>query len=476
MAKLNVSRVAGLVLMLMGVRTITAQGQVFTSLASFDGINGAVPAQVVQGTDGNLYGTSGGGANNAGTVFRVGLQGTLTTLHSFCSETNCTDGDLPTEALVLASDGDLYGTTYQGGLNNMGTVFRITQGGTLTAIYSFCSQFGCTDGAHPTAGLIQATNGNFYGTTSAGGGYGTVFKITPTGKLTTLHSFSPPEGEEPTGLIQATDGNFFGTAPRGGINDAGTVFKITPGGNLTTLYRFCGQFNCTDGANPLNRLVQAADGSFYGTTYAAGDLTCNEGFGCGTVFKITAGGRLTTIHRFEATDGVQPMAGLVQATDGNLYGTTLGGGDLGCNPPNGCGTIFNVAPGPMLTTLHRFESTDGRFLFGSLVQATDGSFYGATGNGGGPYDDGTIFSLDVGLGPFVTFVRAAGKVGQTGAVLGQGFTGTTSVSLNGVAANFKVVSDTLIRATVPAGATTGYVTVTTPSGTLTSNAPFHVIP
>ncbi len=139
------------------------------------------------------------------------------------------------------------------------------------------------------------------------------------------------------------------------------------------------------------------------------------------------------------------------------------------------GTVFQLTPTGILTTMHSFDSSDGAVPIGGLIQATNGTFYGSSSQAG-PYNSGTLFSLDLGLGPFVTFVRAAGKVGQTGGILGQGFTGTTSVSLSGIPASFTVVSDTYIKATVPAGATTGYVTVTTPSGVLTSNVPFHVIP
>ncbi len=169
-----------------------------------------------------------------------------------------------------------------------------------------------------------------------------------------------------------------------------------------------------------------------------------------------------------------PYGGLNQATDGNLYGTTYQGGT------HDDGTIFEITAGGTLTTLHNFCSrgfqycNDGQWLVAGLVQATNGTLYG-TAEVGGRLNDGVVFSLDMGLGPFVTFVRPAGKIGQTGGILGQGLIGTTSVSLNGISASFTVISDTFLTATVPAGATTGYVTVTTPSGTLTSNVPFHVI-
>jgi uncharacterized repeat protein (TIGR03803 family) len=336
-------------------------------------------------------------------------------LYSFCALTNCTDGQLPDARLLQAVDGTLYGTTAYGGANDFGTVFKITPEGTPTSLYSFDGNLGSI----PFGGLLQGTDGSFYGTTN--GGWGTVFKITREGTLTTLHNFDVSDGSSPTaGLVQATDGDFYGTTTEGGANNGGTVFKITPEGTLTTLYNFCSQPSCADGLGPYAALVQATDGNFYGTTYKGG--ANNEG----TVFEITPAGALTTLHNFDATDGAQPFGGLLQGTDGNFYGSTFEGGDLTCqvNSSVGCGTLF---------------------------------------------------SLSTGLGPFVTFVRAVGRIGQTGDILGQGFTGTTSVSLNGAPATFTVVSDTYIRATVPAGATTGYVTVTTPSGTLTSNVPFHVI-
>jgi uncharacterized repeat protein (TIGR03803 family) len=274
------------------------------------------------------------------------------------------------------------------------------------------------------------------------------------------------------------DGNFYGTTASGGdqICNCGTVFKITPVGNLTTLHSFKG----TDGAYPGGALVQAADENFYGTTGGLG-YHCNPTSGCGTVFKITRGGSLTTLYNFCAqtncSDGAHPVAGLVQATDGNFYGTTLvgGGGNCVADFGVGCGTVFEITALGELTTLHTFGSTDGANPYGGLLQATNGSFYGTT-YGGGAFSGGTIFSLEMGLGPFVAFVHDSGRIGQTGGILGQGFTGTTSVSLNGTPASYTVVSDTFIRATVPPGATTGFVTVTTPSGTLTSNVPFRVIP
>ena len=318
--------------------------------------------------------------------------------------------------------------------------------------------------------MVQATDRNFYGTTSGGGslacsgGCGTVFKINPAGTLTTLHNFAgyPNDGAYPSaGLIQASDGYLYGTTYGGGdIDGDGTVFKITPGGALTTLYSFAGYPN--DGSRPSAALVQGSDGNFYGTTLSGG------AYDGGIVFQLTSNRTLTILHAFDFADGDFPDAGLIQATDSNFYGTTNAAS-------SGYGTIFSIASEGALTTLHLFDSIDGAGSRAAPVQATTGTFYGTTGVGG-IHDEGTVYSLNMGLGPFVAFVHASGKVGQTGGILGQGFTGTTSVSLNGTPANFTVVSDTSIKATVPPGATTGYVTVTTPSGTLTSNVPFRVIP
>jgi len=482
MTKLNGSKMRCALFVAVAATAMTASAQTLTTLTAFNGGDGELPyAGLIQGADGEFYGTTrSGGANNYGTAFKITPGGTLTTLYSFCSEGQCADGGSP-NALVLDDDGNLYGTTDGGGANTFGTVFRITPGGTLTTLYSFCPEHPCPDGAIPEAGLIEAVNGDLYGTTYEGGAndYGTVFKITPGGTLKTVHSFNCNDGAYPkAALIQATDGNFYGTtsATGGDCDDkaGGTVFKITPTGTLTTLFIF--QQCCADGSGPLAPLIQATDGSLYGTTSGGGANNA------GTVYEITRDGTLATLYNFceqnSCSDGEAPEGALVQATDGNFYGTTAYGGS------DTAGTIFKMAPNGALTTLYSFcpenPCSDGLRPWAGPLQGTNGEFYGTTVFGGGNSSCnngcGTVFSLDVGLGPFVTFVRAAGRVGQTGGILGQGFTGTTAVSLNGIPASFTVKSDTFIEATVPPGATTGYVTVTTPSGTLTSNVPFHVIP
>jgi uncharacterized repeat protein (TIGR03803 family) len=195
---------------------------------------------------------------------------------------------------------------------------------------------------------------------------------------------------------------------------------------------------------------------------------------CGTVFKITAGSKLTTLHSFDGTDGADPYGGLVQATNGNFYGTASGGGSSG-NCIGGCGTVFKIRPAGKLTTLHGFAGADGELPEAGLVQATNGNFYGTTANGG-TLGEGTVFSLSVGLGPFVETRPTFGKAGATVVILGTNLTGATSVSFNGTAAKFTVVSKSEIKTTVPTGATTGKVKVTTPKRTLTSNLVFRVKP
>jgi len=303
---------------------------------------------------------------------------TLTTLVQF----DGTNGAAPSASLIQARDGNLYGTTEyggpisgcEGGFNPCGTVFKVTLSGTLTTLHTFVY----SDGAFPVSPVVQGTDGNFYGTNQGegdSGGYGAIFKMTPGGTLTVL-SFT----SSVAGLVQGRDGNFYGTTPGGG-NGHGTVFKITPSGTLTTLYTF----NGTDGYNPQAGLIQATDGNFYGTTYSGG--TSNYcGGGCGTVFKMTPSGSLTTLHSFSGTDGYNVYAGLVEGTDGNFYGTTFNGG------PQNVGEVYKITPSGTLTVLHTFDGTDGDYPRAALIQATDGNFYGTTFQGGA-YGQGTVFAI-----------------------------------------------------------------------------------
>jgi len=489
----NFARRASATFALCAAMAIASPAQTLTTINTFcgtgcpDGLTDPLTV-LAQGANGNFYGTAGGGVYGYGAVFEITPAGTLTILHSFCSQgpqNFCPDGADPMAGLVLATNGSFYGTTEAGGAYGYGTVFKMTPKGELTTLYSFCAQRGCTDGANPEAALVQATNGDLYGTTVEGGtgGGGTVFKITPAGTLTTLYGFCAQsgcsDGENPyAGLVQATNGDLYGTTFSGGDGYSGTIFKITLQGALTTLYRF-GSYSGADGYLPYGGLVQAANGDLYGTTSQGGAYP-----GYGTVFKMTPKGEFTPLYSFctqnECTDGAIPYAGLVLGTDGNLYGTTYYGGvnstscDLGYP---GCGTVFRITTKGTLTTLYSFCSqpgcADGFYPYEGLMQGTDGSFYGTTLGG-----NGTIFALNVGLGPFVETVPTSGKVGGKVTILGTDLTGATSVSFNGIPATAFTVNSTssAITTTVPVGATSGTVQVVTSSGTLSSNVPFRVLP
>jgi len=288
----------------------------YAQLSSFTaGNDGAMPyASLLQATNDFFYGTTTtGGSNSLGTIYRVNAAGQLVGLYSF---TGGDDGGAVLAGLVQGLDGNLYGTAERGGTSSFGTIFRITAAGVITPMYSFSGE----DGAYPYGALVQAADGSFYGTTASGGQYysGNLFRITPAGDFTSLYSFSGGvDGAYPlAALIQGRDGSLYGTTYEGGTNGVGTVFKFSTNGILTTLH----SFDHTDGAHPFAGLVQAANGSFYGATEAGG---LNEG---GTVYRITPDGAFTTIVYFNGLNGASPEGTLLQASDGNLYGTTLYGG------------------------------------------------------------------------------------------------------------------------------------------------------
>jgi len=393
-------------------------------------IGASIPANMtlVEAPDGDLYGTtSKGGGGGAGMVFKVSSQGTLSVVYQFCPALDCPDGGSPADGLVLAGDGNFYGTTTGGGANNAGTVFKMTPAGVLTTLYSFCAQKACPDGAFPGP-LIQASDGNFYGAASTGGisdnpvcpepfGCGTVFKITPTGVFSTLHQFCAEQlcldGAQPgiasnpstgIGLIQASDGNLYGTTQYGGGADAGEIFRVTLDGTLSTFYSFpaCSS-PCTLGAHPTS-VTQGEDGNFYGVAQAGANQAE------GSIFRITVTGVFTVLYNFSCAqencpDGAEPN-GLTQATDGNFYGTTASGGIANCppigpnSPPSPCGTIFRSTPGGTFTSIYQFPSMQvGWSPTGSLLQASSGILYGVTVAGGSDGGDGIVFSVSAGLPP-----------------------------------------------------------------------------
>ncbi|HKD11583.1 MAG TPA: choice-of-anchor tandem repeat GloVer-containing protein [Thermoanaerobaculia bacterium] len=372
----------GIGFLVLGSLSVPAKAQTFEVVTSFT-VPASVPvAGVVQASDGFFYGTTrGGGATNGGTVFKIDSAGNLTTLHTFSYE----NGIVPEAGLLLATDGKFYGTTFYGGAYDFGTVFRIDSAGNLTVLHSFAGPGSVGDGSSPASALIQGSDGNFYGTTTAGGlaysDLGTVFKMTPAGDVTILHSFAGgADGYSPfAALVQsAADGKLYGTTPFEGSGGGGTVFRLsTDGMNFQTLHGFSA---ATDGAGPSAALV-AANGKFYGTT--------REGTGTnqyGNVFSIDSSGAFAVVKSFGASDGHGPLASLILATDGKLYGTTNLGG------ANDRGTVFKIDFAGNLTTLHSFAGADGANPVANVLQGTDGNFYGTT-SAGGANDRGTVFKM-----------------------------------------------------------------------------------
>jgi uncharacterized repeat protein (TIGR03803 family) len=481
MRKLKYGKIACIVALFCMAAALTSPAQTFNTLVAFDGTNGEAPwfGPLVQGPDGNFYGTTllggtGSGTNlctlTCGTVFKVTPAGELTALHNFCSETNCSDGARPTLGLTLGSNGNFYGTTSEGGNFSGGTMFEVTPAGVFTTVYQFCSQANCADAGAAT-NLVLAPGGKFYG---AGVN---VFEITPAGKYKTLYAFcSQPncaDGEGPGGaLALGPDGTIYGTTGAGGAFGQGTLFAVSPAGKERTLHSFAAAPDAI--GNVANGVILGADGKLYGSLYAGGTRAF------GSIFKATTSGHYNTLVNFgscQTCDGSdQPEGALVQGTDGNFYGTTYMGG------PNSFGNIFQVTPSGVFTEIYTFCNgagcPDGENPVSGLVQGTDGNFYGATTGGsniqaciGGC---GTLYSLSMSLGPFVEANPGSGTVGQKIDIFGNNLKGTTSVTFNGTSATFVVASSTDIKTELPAGATTGTIKVTTPSGVLSSNVAFQV--
>jgi len=431
-----------------------ARGQTFDVIHRFidqsEGCDPQLPDLLAQGRDGNLYGTVPFcGASFDGTIFRITPGGTFRILYQFDS----THGAFPYGGLTLGSDGNFYGTTSEGGSSGYGTIFRITPGGLLTTLYNFTLG---SDGGNPHASPVEGVDANFYGTTVAG----TAYKITRSGFFTSLASLP---GASYAPLTQSLDGNFYGTTIDGGTFGKGTVFKISRAGVLAVLYNF----NGNDGSCPLAPVTLGNDGNLYGTTFLGGPLSGGE------VFRLAPGAQLTVLQAYDLNqtdNGTLPSAGLILATDGTFYGAAAGGGTFGD------GVLFSIDSYPTYSVLYTFDGTTGSSPSATPVQHTSGIIYGLTNTGGGQGSAGVLYSLNVGLTPFVKLVTTSGRVGSRIGILGGGFTGTSSVKFNGTPATFTVVSNTFLTTTVPAGATSGFVTVTTPTGIVTSNVKFQVRP
>ncbi len=416
---------------------------------------------LVQGADGRLYGVnSTGGRADLGTIFSLGLGGgSFDTLNVF---TGTDKGSTPEGGIVQARDGNFYGTTNAGGSNGYGTLYQMVPS---TGKINILAQFDNTDpGGNPVGTLTEGVDGLLYGTARYGGAnnYGTVFHSgLAAGTLTTLAGITGGlAGYYPqSDLIQATDGNFYGTTEQGGTYSLGTFFQVTPAGVYTTLYSFTGG---ADGGRPLRGVVQGIDGLFYGV--------CNTGgtYGGGAIFRIAylnTTFSLTSLYSFipAVLDGSNALGNLVQASDGNFYGTTSGGG------LNGDGTIYRVTPTGGYDVIYSFtDGTDGSAPVAGLTQASDGKLYGTTA--GKNSEAGTVFRLDAGLPapiPRAKFLlQSNASVGDTILIKGDNFVGATAVSFVGAggtlvaSGSFAVLSKTVVQAVVPDGAVTGPVTVT----------------
>jgi uncharacterized repeat protein (TIGR03803 family) len=446
-------------LLLAGV----SSSQNVTALHSFSSSGASQGPDFVtptQGRDGDLFGTTTGlnysSILNDGSIFRLQTTGEAAAPFSF----NGTDGSEPYAGVTLGTDGNFYGTAVAGGSAGYGVLFRVTSDGTYTVLHEF---LGASDGMYPRAAPIEGFDGNFYGTTEDGANRlgATVYRYSLAGGFTSIHQFeNSTDYFIMAPLIQDSDGNLYGTAYYG-ANNCGSVFKLTTSGVLLMQQNFA----CSGITNPASPLLQASDGNYYGTTSG------NNGNVSGAVFKMTSEGSVSVVHAFSAngSGGKTPVGGLVQATDGNLYGSTRFGGNAGY------GTLYQITTGGKYVHLYSFPSSVGQYPTGSLLQHTNGLLFGTAADGGA-YGYGAVYSLDMGLSPFITFVRLSGRTGQTAQILGQGLTGATRISFNGAAASsFTVNSDTYLTAVIPSGATTGKVVVTTPGGTLTSNVNFRII-
>jgi uncharacterized repeat protein (TIGR03803 family) len=471
------------------------------------------------GPNGNFWGTSEGGASfNGGNIFYMTPTGTFTSLYSFCTQTSCTDGGNPIAPPVLGFDGNYYGMTVDKGNvtlctygnSGCGTIYKITPAGKYTLLYTFDQ----ANGANPMGPLLLGTDGNFYGTTLYGGtvngiynGNGVFFRITPSGQYTPIYAFCSMQncldgGLPLSGLVQGSDGNFYGTTNCCGTHlysnyFGGTIFKMTPAGQITELYDFCSQPNCADGGSPTAGLILGTDGNFYGTTPVGGAN------GNGAVFQITPQGQYTVLHSFDYSDGNAPKGPLTQGTNGILYGETNAGGTGPCIN-TGCGVFFSIDMGlstyvaPVTsygqegstveilgnnlngTTAVTFNGTPATFQVLNNTYLTAVVPTGATlglikvTTPKGVLTSKTSFRV---LPHISGFSPTSGAVGTSVTINGTGLTQTTAVQFgNKVQATFAVVSDIEITATVPSGAKTGPITVKTKSGTATSSQTFTVTP
>lgn len=417
---------------------------------------------IAQSPGGNFYSSANDCLEtDGGSVYKISVNGAVTVIYRFPSNTS--GPRAPVGGLVFGTDQQFHGTTESGGIiNGHGSVFRITPDGKLRTMYEFN---GDLNGGAPVSAPIQSVSGHYYGTTPGEYGlhWGSIYKVTENGNFTLLHAFNGADGSFALGpLIQGTDYHFYGVAEGGGKYNAGVIFRVTAGG----YYKVVHDFDVTHGQHPAGPLIQANDGNFYGTAYDGGSGAALPG--AGVIFKMTPSFKFTVLHNFSGgDDGANPAGGLVEASDGNFYGTNIFGG------ANGYGVLFRITPGGAFTVLHDFDQRTGWLAQMTLLQHTNGKLYGQTTQGGSA-GVGVFFRLDAGLPRFVTFLTVYGRVGAHVVILGQGFTPNSVISFNGVRAVSPEIHPTFIKAIVPDGATTGAITVTTTGGTLKSNKVFVI--
>jgi uncharacterized repeat protein (TIGR03803 family) len=432
----------------------------YTELYNFDcandGCDPLQPALLAQGQDGVLYGTlqSGTSQSQDGTIMSYVPGGAESTLYRFQG----TDGDHPESGLTLGFDGAFYGTTSNGGTDGKGTVFKVSDG-TVTILHDFTDG---TDGAYPWAPPVQTPDGNIYGVTDVGTNPGLVYRITPGGKFSTIAAL-PSNTIAP--LVMGTDGNFYGTTQYGGTFNRGTVFRLSVKGKMKIIHSFDPTH---EGGVPIGPVMIGADGKFYGTTSGGG--THSDGI----VYQLAPSGAYRVLHNFQgATEGDSSAEGLVQGSDKYLYSVMPAGG------ANGFGTLYRInTSGTRFQILHQFDNPTGSYPTATPTLHTNGTIYGSTTNGGGGENgaSGVIFSFTNGLRPFVSLQLWAGKEGTSVGILGQGFSTATGVEFGNAAANYTVISDTYMIATVPNGAQTANVTVFEPGRDLTTLRKFKVTP
>jgi len=452
---IRITRTVGLFLLVLTTLATGASAQ-FSLLHSFSGPDGSSPTGLIQTADGSFYGAAANGGDvtacnpdGCGTIFKSDPAGHFSVLHTF----HAADGIFPT-GLVRGTDGNFYGTTMAGGApsgGGAGVIFRIDPAGNFKILSTFTGGFACCDGGGPTGPPFQASDGNFYGTTGAGGasrnihhqgGFGTVYQYNPVrGVVSIIHSFAfDGDGFYPNSpLISGPGGLLYGTTSQGSgpfRDGPGTAFKIDATGNFSVVGVLAGQ--------PLSGLTLASDGFFYATA---------QGTIGGYVLRMDAAGALTFVNNFDGADGWKPRSRLLQASDGFFYGTAPQGGLLDFQG----GDMFRISPTGALSILHSFSTTgpEGFSPNTQLIQGLDGALYGTTGIGG-PNRHGTVFRFDQSIPASIASVSVSPVTIHSG----QRSTGTVKLSKpappGGMVVNLGAQQGQIViptKITIPAGAT-----------------------